>query len=164
MFINIHWMEISLQNLFQKYIFFFLKDCIEEITFCGRGKIIQYIQSDKARQIKYWKYKLHSAFLNPIYWTWNWIFLKESVKFSIWVSRWRCKIEREQSKTKLFLWNNQRPWCNQPAVTIVRSKIHTVCVLHSQHLRTLPTIVTAHTFCASRDTRVSYRWCLLMQG
>ena len=33
MFINIHWMEISLQNLlpfFQKS--FFVKDCIEEIT------------------------------------------------------------------------------------------------------------------------------------
>ena len=24
-------------------------------------------------------------------------------------------------------------------------------------LRTVPTIVTAHTFCASRDTRISYR-------
>ena len=31
-------------------------------------------------------------------------------------------------------------------------------------LRTVPTIVTAHTFCTSRDTRVSYGWCLLIQG
>ena len=31
-------------------------------------------------------------------------------------------------------------------------------------LRTVPTIVTAHTFCASRNTRVSYGWCLLIQG
>ena len=30
-------------------------------------------------------------------------------------------------------------------------------------LRTVPTIVTAHTFCASRDTRVSYGWWLLIQ-
>ena len=30
-------------------------------------------------------------------------------------------------------------------------------------LRTVPTIVTAHTFCASLDARVSYRWCLLIQ-
>ena len=30
-------------------------------------------------------------------------------------------------------------------------------------LRTVPTIVTAHTFCVSRDTRVSYGWCLLIQ-
>ena len=30
-------------------------------------------------------------------------------------------------------------------------------------LRTVPTIVTAHTFCASRDTRVSYGSCLLIQ-
>ena len=29
-------------------------------------------------------------------------------------------------------------------------------------LRTVPTIVTAHTFCASGDTRVSYGWCLLI--
>ena len=31
-------------------------------------------------------------------------------------------------------------------------------------LRTVPTIVIAHTFCASRDTRISYGWCLLIQG
>ena len=30
-------------------------------------------------------------------------------------------------------------------------------------LRTVPTIATAHTFCASQDTRVSYGWCLLIQ-
>ena len=31
------------------------------------------------------------------------------------------------------------------------------------NLRTVPTFVTAHTFCASRDTRVSYGWFLLIQ-
>ena len=31
-------------------------------------------------------------------------------------------------------------------------------------LRTVPTIVIAHTFCASPDTRISYRECLLIQG
>ena len=31
-------------------------------------------------------------------------------------------------------------------------------------LRTVPTIVIAHTFCASPDTRISYRRCLLIQG
>ena len=31
-------------------------------------------------------------------------------------------------------------------------------------LRTVPTIITAHMFCASRDTRVSYGWSLLIQG
>ena len=30
-------------------------------------------------------------------------------------------------------------------------------------LRTVPTMVTAYTFCASRDTRVSYGWCLLIK-
>ena len=33
-----------------------------------------------------------------------------------------------------------------------------------QNLRTVPTFVTAHTFCASRDTQVSYGWCLLTEG
>ena len=31
-------------------------------------------------------------------------------------------------------------------------------------LRTVSTFITAHTFCASRDTRVSYGWYLLIQG
>jgi len=31
-------------------------------------------------------------------------------------------------------------------------------------LRTVPTIVIAHTFCASPDTRISYRQCLLILG
>ena len=31
-------------------------------------------------------------------------------------------------------------------------------------LRTVPSFVTAHTFCASADTRVSYGLCLLIQG
>ena len=30
-------------------------------------------------------------------------------------------------------------------------------------LRSVPTFVTVHTFFASRDTRVSYGWCLLIQ-
>ena len=32
------------------------------------------------------------------------------------------------------------------------------------HLRTVPTIVIAHTVCASPDTQISYRPCLLIQG
>ena len=32
------------------------------------------------------------------------------------------------------------------------------------YLRTVPTFVTAYTVCASRDTRVSYGWCLLILG
>ena len=31
-------------------------------------------------------------------------------------------------------------------------------------LRTVPTIVIAHTFCASPDTWISYRQSLLIQG
>ena len=31
-------------------------------------------------------------------------------------------------------------------------------------LRMVPTIVIVHTFCASPDTRISYRQCLLIPG
>ena len=31
-------------------------------------------------------------------------------------------------------------------------------------LRTVPTIFIVHTFCASRDIRISYQRCLLIQG
>ena len=31
-------------------------------------------------------------------------------------------------------------------------------------LSTVPTIVIAHMFCISRDTQISYRWCLSIQG
>ena len=36
--------------------------------------------------------------------------------------------------------------------------------LWSFQLRTVPTIVIRHTFCAPQHTRVSYWWCLLIQG
>ena len=36
-------------------------------------------------------------------------------------------------------------------------------VLYWLSLRTVPTIVIAHTFCASRYTRISYRRCLFIQ-
>ena len=42
-------------------------------------------------------------------------------------------------------------------------RLHTVCQF-GYVLRTVPTIVIAHTFCASPDTRISYRQCLLIQG
>ena len=31
-------------------------------------------------------------------------------------------------------------------------------------LRTVPTFVTAHTFCASGDTLVFYGWCIFLRG
>ena len=42
--------------------------------------------------------------------------------------------------------------------------LYTLGRAHLCHLRTVPTIVIAHTFCASPDTRISYRHCLLIQG
>ena len=39
-------------------------------------------------------------------------------------------------------------------------QLYLLCVV----LTTVPTIVIAHTFWASRDTRISFGWCLLIQG
>ena len=38
------------------------------------------------------------------------------------------------------------------------------CGQKQNSLRTVPSIVIAHTFCASPDTRLSYRQCLLILG
>ena len=64
----------------------------------------------------------------------------------------------------VFEWNTpgwHKRWKNEIVKSLNRS-----CLIGSiiVRLRTVPTIVTAHTFCASRDTRVSYGWCLLIQG
>ena len=40
---------------------------------------------------------------------------------------------------------------------------YTLKVSNKIYLRTVPIIVIAHKFCASRDTRISYRRCLLIQ-
>ena len=50
------------------------------------------------------------------------------------------------------------------AVQAYSATLHQLHISVNDLLRTVPTIVTAHTFCASRDTRVSYGWCLLIQG
>ena len=42
--------------------------------------------------------------------------------------------------------------------------MHCRPLLRFSLLRTVPTIVIAHTFCASPDTRISYRQCLPIQG
>ena len=42
--------------------------------------------------------------------------------------------------------------------------LYALTLAHKGQLRTVPTIVIAHTFCASPDTRISYRQCLLMPG
>ena len=45
-----------------------------------------------------------------------------------------------------------------------KEKINQTSVEENSVLRTVPTIVTAHTICASPDTRISYRQCILIQG
>ena len=46
---------------------------------------------------------------------------------------------------------------------VTRNKLSQSVWLKYQCLRTVPTFVTAQKFCASRDTLVSYGWCLLIQ-
>ena len=50
-----------------------------------------------------------------------------------------------------------------PTKTLLGNDI-ALCNFFTKVLRTVPTIVIAHTFCASPDTRISYRQCLLIQG
>ena len=45
----------------------------------------------------------------------------------------------------------------------IRVERESEVVGNKSSLKTVPTIVIAHTFCASLDTRISYRQCLLIQ-
>ena len=47
-------------------------------------------------------------------------------------------------------------------LAVLSDTCHGTC--YSNYLRTVPTFVIAHTFCASRDNHVSYGWCLQIQG
>ena len=49
-------------------------------------------------------------------------------------------------------------------ISVTGLKILGIKNVHDLVLRTVPTIVIAHTFCASQDTRISYQLCLLIQG
>ena len=42
--------------------------------------------------------------------------------------------------------------------------LNTLTIAEEFQLRTVPTFVTAYTFCASGDTWVSYGWCLPIHG
>jgi len=67
---------------------------------------------------------------------------------------------------------NQSEWRNFFMYIISGRKIHLKSLLYRlplinglyTALRTVPTVVIAHTFCASLDTWISYRQCLLIQG
>ena len=50
-----------------------------------------------------------------------------------------------------------------PLAFLLREQIK-IALASSTDLRTVPTIVIAHTFCASRDTRISHGSCVLIQG
>ena len=57
------------------------------------------------------------------------------------------------------------PWCSpkrQLRAALIFAQTENPSVTGG--LRTVPTIVIAHTFCASRDTRISHGWSILIQG
>ena len=66
--------------------------------------------------------------------------------------------ELRHQMTWIVLWRSRRRR-RRPCVSSLRKT--SVVPLP---LRTVPTIVIAHTFCASRDTRVSNRRCSIIQG
>ena len=56
-----------------------------------------------------------------------------------------------------------RPANSKPDADIRRGLIECKIANVDHHFGLVPTLVTAHTFCASRDTWVSYGWCLLIR-
>jgi len=46
-----------------------------------------------------------------------------------------------------------------PTLLDIERLLLSKCKENGPQLRTVPTIVIAHTFCASPDTRISYRQC-----
>ena len=47
---------------------------------------------------------------------------------------------------------------------VLTKEVEELCHCWRGILRMVPTIVIVHTFCASPDTQISYRQCLLIQG
>ena len=73
--------------------------------------------------------------------------------------------EKESRVVELDKALKDRQWeLKQKAAQVHEKTILLNKSLKKGHLRTVPTIVIAHTFCASPDTRISYRQCLLIQG
>ena len=66
-------------------------------------------------------------------------------------------------KTGLFS-NNYLTSAPQLKGVLFNSQVMLQSVQQKSCLRTVPTIVIAHSFCASPDTLISYRQCLLIQG
>ena len=64
---------------------------------------------------------------------------------------------RRSADLPFTLWKNKADTAKSVCIWLE------ICLI-SVKLRTVPTFVTAHTFCASRDTQVSYVWFLLIQG
>ena len=55
---------------------------------------------------------------------------------------------------------DNRKSCLRPVVSLS----HATKIAPCKSAQRMPTIVIAHTLCPSRDTRISYRQCLLIQG
>ena len=81
----------------------------------------------------------------------------------------RCKLRYDRHQAPKALLRVITPQCNSAISRVfsnlkMAEKTPMASILKRENLRTVPTIVVAHTFCASPDTRISYRRCLLIQG
>ena len=84
----------------------------------------------------------------------------------------RLKLEKEQKDKEIYelCQNNEElniKLQQSPQVAGVKKTFNRTCDCIKtllNELRTVPTIVIAHTFCASPDAWISYHQCLLIQG
>ena len=95
--------------------------------------------------------------------------ISAEVTYSIWkredhASQMRLTVRAPSERPEWLTFSNRSPrqWRLQYSAGKTTATEH--LVLPGSRLRTVPTIVIAHTFCASPDTRNSYRQYLLIQG
>ena len=76
---------------------------------------------------------------------------------------WSSQLCNNYLRQNLFM-ELYAPSLNRPVATSVKFLKLNTNQRNKLHLRTVPTIVIAHMICASPDTRISYRHCILIQG
>ena len=77
--------------------------------------------------------------------------------FVFWRSLRKVKLKEEQTGIIIDPFDDHLAAAHGSHILVTHTSI-------CENLRTVPTTVLAHTFCASPDTRISYRECLLIQG
>ena len=84
----------------------------------------------------------------------------------------RLKLEKEEKDKEIYELRQNNEELNiklqqSPQVAAVKKTFNRTCdciKMFLNELRTVPTIVIAHTFCTSPDAQIFYHQCLLIQG